>query len=825
MTAPSHHAPAAVSLDAVTRPAGSATIRNRVTGPIAALVAALGLAVLVGGWGFDIELLTRVVPGLESMKPDAALCFVLAGTTLWLLDHERLRHSANLLARALAIAAGAVGLATLVEYTTGLDLGIDQLLFADPKALGPHPGRMAPATAVSFVLFALSLLTLSLRAPSRATLVAGDCAALAAGFLGQLTLLGYLYGASQFYEFAGFTAMALHTSAAVVALAVSIVLAHGRSPLSRILLDKGIVGRTTRRLLAVTILTILILSLLRMIGQSEGLYGTEFGLALFATSVITVLTSVLLWTAAALRRFESAERRALQMARLRGDQFGRLVANVPGAVFTRQMDASGNARFTYLSPQFNGIFGIDPAAALRDSNILFDRVHRDDRQALFASIVEATGTFVPWAREFRIVRPGGEVRWVRSQATPYRTATGETAWDGIVLDITEQKDRDEQLRQAQKMEAVGQLTGGVAHDFNNLLTVILGNAELLCEALSGDARLKRTAELVRIAAERSAELTKRLLAFSRKQALDPKVVDVGGLVRHMLPLLRSALGDQVEIALQLDPDLRKARIDPGQLEAAILNLAVNSRDAMPSGGKFTIEAVNAEIDRDYAKRNEGAIPGPYVMVAVSDTGTGMPLDVAARAFDPFFTTKEVGKGSGLGLSMVYGFIKQSNGHVKIYSEPGHGTTVKLYLPPSTGAGRAEAPAGGALIPSGGRETILMVEDDDLVRSHVESQLGALGYRVLAARDGPEALEVLRRNPDVDLLFTDIVMPGGMNGRRLAEEARRRCPALKVLFTSGYTDNAIVHHGNLDPGIELLSKPYTRERLATRLRAVLDGPSG
>lgn len=814
-----HPAAQPAAAESAARERGTAIIENRVSGLIGALAAALGLTVLIGGWALDIERLTRLMPGQEAMKANTALCLVLVGAALWLICRAETIRGARIAAKILGAAGGAIGAATLAEYVTGHDLGIDQLLFADPGAVGVFPGRMASTTAISFVLFAFSVICIDAR--SKAMAMAGDSSALAAGFFGQVAFIGYLYGSKQFYALMGYTAMAPHTSAAIVALAIAVVLARTNGNLSRILLDAGIVGRTVRRLLMTTILTIVGLGQIRMMGENWGIYDTEFGLALFATSVITVLTSVLVFAAAALRRFELAERRALQIAKARGDQFMRLVANVPGGVFTRQADTTGTIRFTYLSPPINEIFGIDRTAALDDPKLLLDRIHSDDRAGFVASIAEAARKFANWSQEFRIIRPGGELRWLRSQAQPYRQASGEAAWDGIVIDITEHRRRDEQLHHAQKMEAVGQLTGGVAHDFNNLLTVILGNAEMLREALPADSRLKRLADMTARAAERGAELTRRLLAFSRKQALQPKLVDVCLLVRQMESLLRRALGEQVEIALVLAHDLWLTKIDPAQLEAAILNLAVNARDAMPDGGKLTIEVANVEIDADYASRNEGVAPGCYVMIAVSDTGTGMSPEVAVRAFDPFFTTKEVGKGSGLGLSMVYGFIKQSSGHVKVYSEPGHGTTVKLYLPRSTDAAPAEVPVARQRTVTGGRETILMVEDDDLVRAHVGGLLGELGYDVLVARNGPEALEALRRNPTVDLIFSDVVMPGGMNGRQLAEAARRHRPGLKVLYTSGYTDNAIVHNGMLDPGIELLSKPYTREALALRLRAVLD----
>jgi len=380
------------------------------------------------------------------------------------------------------------------------------------------------------------------------------------------------------------------------------------------------------------------------------------------------------------------------------------------------------------------------------------------------------------------------------------------------------------LRQSQKMEAIGQLTGGVAHDFNNLLTVILGSAELLVERLGKDPESRSLAEMTANAAERGAELTNRLLAFARRQPLDPRPTDINRQIADMDRLLRRTLGEHVEIEVVQAGGLWKAMIDAGQLENAILNLCINARDAMPDGGRLTVETANVRLDAAYAASQSEVEPGQYVMVAVSDTGIGMDAATLERAFEPFFTTKDVGKGSGLGLSMVYGFAKQSGGHVRIYSEAGQGTTVKLYLP------RAEtdqAPVAAAAEPAieKGKERILLVEDDDLVRGHVARQLDTLGYEVVAVANGPDAIEALRQRADIDLLFTDIVMPGGMNGREVAERAKALRPGLPVLFTSGYTENAIVHQGRLDRGVHLLQKPYRRQELAAKVRQALRGEQG
>ena len=388
----------------------------------------------------------------------------------------------------------------------------------------------------------------------------------------------------------------------------------------------------------------------------------------------------------------------------------------------------------------------------------------------------------------------------------------------MLTDVTRQRKTEAQLRQSQRLEAVGQMTGGIAHDFNNLLTIIIGNTELIEEA--GDPHLRGLAEMARTAAERGAELTGRLLAFSRQQPLDPKAIDINLLISRMGGLIRRAIGGQLEIKTVLPASLWNVFVDPSQLENALLNLAINARDAMPDGGRLTIETGNIRMDDAAVADRGGLAPGDYLLVTVSDTGTGMDKDTLARAFEPFFTTKEVGKGSGLGLSMVYGFVAQSRGHVRIHSEPGRGTTVRIYLPRAAdGVAPAKPEIRDGSLPRGSGK-ILLVEDDAMVREMVVVQLRALGYRVVSAVSGSQALEVLRREGGFDLLFTDVVMPGGLNGRQLADEARKLIPGLRVIFSSGYADGAVDHHGRLDPGVHLLNKPYRRKDLAMKVREAL-----
>jgi signal transduction histidine kinase/CheY-like chemotaxis protein len=383
---------------------------------------------------------------------------------------------------------------------------------------------------------------------------------------------------------------------------------------------------------------------------------------------------------------------------------------------------------------------------------------------------------------------------------------------------------EETLRQSQKMEAVGQLTGGVAHDFNNLLQVIIGNLDTIQRHLPEDAaRLRRSAAQALNGARRAAALTQRLLAFSRRQPLDPKPLNVNSLVTGLSELIHRTLGETVAVETVLAAGLWQVEADANELEAAILNLAVNARDAMADGGRLTIETANAHIDEAYAASFFELTPGQYVSIAVSDTGCGMDPDTVARAFEPFFTTKPVGQGTGLGLSQVYGFVKQSGGHVKIYSEVGEGTTVKIYLPRLIADADALSEETAEIVAPDGDsdETILVVEDDDDVRTYSVDILRELGYRVLDAHDGASALRLLERQARVDLLFTDVVLPGGMTGAQMAEQARRLRPTLKVLFTTGYARNAIIHQGRLDKGVRLITKPFSSTDLGAKVRDVLD----
>jgi signal transduction histidine kinase/ActR/RegA family two-component response regulator len=394
--------------------------------------------------------------------------------------------------------------------------------------------------------------------------------------------------------------------------------------------------------------------------------------------------------------------------------------------------------------------------------------------------------------------------------------------DGFTLsvtDVTASRRTDDYLRNAQKMEALGQMTGGIAHDFNNFLTVIILNLDFLQNDKGLADKHARRLRLALDAAFRGSKVVRQLLAFARKQPLEPEVVVLAELMPGLVELVRRAVSDDIEVEFVSSFSLWHTVLDPLQLETAILNVALNAAAAMPNGGKLTIELANVSLDEAYAARHPEIAPGQYMLIALSDTGIGMPPEIVARAFDPFFTTKPDGQGSGLGLSMVYGFVRQSGGHIKIYSEPGHGTSVKLYFKRSHDemAQRSEPrPA----VPLAGKETILVVEDDETLRTTVTATLKELDYAVLDAPNGAAALILLESSNRVDLLFTDVVMPGPVSSGSLVKAARELQPAIKILFTSGYTQNAIIHHGRLEPGTNFLSKPYRKAQLAEKIRELL-----
>jgi PAS domain S-box-containing protein len=482
-----------------------------------------------------------------------------------------------------------------------------------------------------------------------------------------------------------------------------------------------------------------------------------------------------------------------------------------------------HGRFTFINRAFERRLGRTTASVQgMTTGDLFTKDYEKVHAALERKVVATKA-----AVQEEITAPGPTgPRSLLMVKFPLLDANGAVeAIGSMSVDITDQKRAEAQLAQAQKMESVGQLTGGVAHDFNNVLTVIMGTIGILADAIRDKPQLVAIARMIDEAAERGADLTRNLMAFARKQPLQPRPVDVNEVVAEVERLLRPTLGENIDIETAMAPDAWPALADPSQLNTALLNLALNARDAMPAGGKLTLETANVSLDEHYAQTHAEVAAGPYVMIAVSDTGAGIPANLVDRVFEPFFTTKGVGQGTGLGLSMVYGFVKQSNGHIKLYSEEGHGTSIKIYLPRAER--QADEPAEAATEAMGvvgGRESVLLVEDDRLVRQYAIAQLTSLGYRVRAVEDAEAALALIDGGARFDLLLTDVILTGTMNGRQLADKVLRRQSSMKVLYTSGYSENAIIHHGRLDPGVLLLAKPYRRADLARMVRLAIEGDS-
>lgn len=506
-----------------------------------------------------------------------------------------------------------------------------------------------------------------------------------------------------------------------------------------------------------------------------------------------------------------------QALRASEERFQDISSNVPGVVYQFKIDALGRRSFPYVSNTVRAIFGVEPEAVMSDPEQWFTVVHPDDRQSLETSILLSYEAFKPWSWEGRVILSSGELAWFRGSATPRALPDGAVLWTGLIFDISEIKAAEVRVARAQKMESMGQLTGGVAHDFNNLLGVILGNAELL---KGGVGNAGQSVDSIIRAATRGAELTQRLLAFSRQQPLRPQAIDIGALVLDMSGMLTRAIGETIEVEIIAARDLWRAFVDPGQVESALLNLTLNARDAMRDGGKLTIRCENVSSEDTSPRHNFEIARGDYVVLEVADTGIGMSADIKSMAFEPFFTTKDVGEGSGLGLSMVYGFAKQSGGGVTIDSTVGKGTTVRLYLPRAPDVASRGEKDEGTDEPLGSGETVLVIEDDPDVRAFVVTVLETLNYRPIEAQDVAAAKKRLEEEPKIDMVLSDVVLPGGVSGPEFAEEMSTADPTLKFAFMSGYSGETLRTRKAPLKGQILLTKPFKKHELARALRDTL-----
>ena len=496
-------------------------------------------------------------------------------------------------------------------------------------------------------------------------------------------------------------------------------------------------------------------------------------------------------------------------------------------VYQYQLRVDGTACFPYASERIQEIYGVSAEVAREDAAPVFAALHPDDRAGVRESLRRSADTLEPWQREYRVLR-GGEVHWHFGSAVPERQTDGSTLWHGFIADVTEHKHAEqrartlhEQLMQAQKMETVGQLAGGVAHDFNNLLTTVVAFVELAQEELPQHALMREYLDGVLAATARGAELTQQLLAFARKKIVRPEPTHLNAVLKRMTPMLRRLVGEHIEIELVLAPALGTVKVDVGSLEQVVINLIVNARDAMPNGGRLTLETQDVVLDDDHPSEHATELRGPFVVMAVTDTGVGMTAEVRARLFEPFFTTKAPGAGTGLGLAMCHGIVKQAGGQIGVTSEPHAGTTFRVFLPRLPDAVTPARARATVRASASGDETVLLVEDEAMILRVAKTALERHGYRVLCANDGAEALELARDEATrIDILITDVVMPK-LSGPELAARICELRPGLKVLFTSGYAENALATQGVLRDGVNFLQKPYTLAMLVQRARELLD----
>jgi PAS domain S-box-containing protein len=502
-------------------------------------------------------------------------------------------------------------------------------------------------------------------------------------------------------------------------------------------------------------------------------------------------------------------------------RFRQVISSISDHIYVTEVTEDGRHLNLYISPNVEDLTGYPAEVFIADRSFWPAKViHPDDR-----GTAKMQAAQLDMGRnsemEYRLVRADGKVIWVRDSGKVYRDGSSRIIY-GVVSDITERKQIEEQFRQSQKMEAIGRLAGGIAHDFNNLLTVIIGNCEFILGFLPANDPLRSDVERIKKTGDRAASLTRQLLAFSRKQMLQPEILDLNSIVSNMEHMLRRLIGEDIELISRLAPDLGQVKVDPGQIEQVIMNLVINARDAMPQGGRLIIETANIDWDQLSTHGHIGLKPGAYIVLAVSDTGQGMDEETKAHIFEPFFTTKEPGQGTGLGLAMVHGIVNQSQGQIWVYSEPGHGTVFKIYLP------RVEKPilsvssTPDSTMSFVGSETILLVEDEDKVRELAQRILIQYGYTVLEASQGAEALQICERyTGPIDLLITDVVMPGGMSGLQLAERLQAQRPGTSVLYMSGYIDKAMVYYSGLSPKSAFLEKPFSLNGLVQKVREILD----
>jgi signal transduction histidine kinase/CheY-like chemotaxis protein len=773
--------------------------------------------VVSSGWFVSVPIVASVFPGLATMKINTALALTLGGLGLYLrvrVDRPWSSSVADGCGLLIALVAGL----TLVQYVAGVNLGIDELILRDvisPAGAGV-PGRMGSNVAACLLMVGIALVLLN-RPFGRRRMVA-DALAGTAAWVAMMALLGYAYSVQSDEGFGSYTLMALHTSISLVVLSIGLLAMPPHDGLVALVTGDRVGSALGRRLLPVAIAVPFVLGWLELVGEDAGFYGVEMGAAIAAAGIMIFFGLFVSITVVSLNASDARRRHAEEALRAREERTD--FALRAGGVGI--WDADPSAGTMSWSDTFGAFHGLPPGATGTFEAFLAC-IHPDDRAATRAAI-DTLSAATTSRLEYRTVWPDGSVHWIVGQGRHVQ-AVGSHRVVGIGMDVTERKQLESQLSQAQKMEAIGQLAGGVAHDFNNLLTAILGYASMLAERPDCDESSRRDLDEIRRAAERATALTRQLLAFSRRQILQARVLDLNTVVLNTVEMLRRLVGEDINLKLDLEPAALTVKADPTQLEQILLNLVVNARDAMPDGGMITVESRREPLPADFEK-DGGAMPsasGRYAMLGVRDTGIGMDDATKRRIFEPFFTTKAYGKGTGLGLATVYGIVKQSGGFVWVYSEPGQGTAFKVYFPCMESRTVESADPPRPADTPGGTETLLLVEDEASVRTLARILLERSGYRVLEAPDAAVAEQMAdHERGTIHLLVTDVVMPGA-GGPDLFKRLHASRPALKVVYMSGYADEAVVRRGVLDAGVAFIQKPFSAQTICSKVREVLDAP--
>jgi PAS domain S-box-containing protein len=780
--------------------------------PIVFLTLALSLITLAG-WLVDIESLKSFVPESSPMSSNSA--FLLCLVCLSLIPLQSRKRAGRYLGSLAALCVLIVGLLTLAEYLFGFNLGIDG------RGQPFHSLRMSPISAVNFFLIGLALFLLWISPTERTVCI--QILAVTASIVALFNIVGYLYSVTVFYHISPYKPISIRSSICFGSAVVAILLARPGEGLMGLILEESYGGLIIRRfLLFVLIIPVLLGGLACLVIQS-GLFAEPHAILVLVVLTIFAFMILLLVNGRTISRTESEKKKAEGEFRRIESNYRELFENIGNAVCICEHSENGNDFLILdINKAAERVEGINKEEALGKSIRRVIPMMEDF--GIFEVIKGVWATGQPEFSEHSLGRSEADTLWRKSRI--YKLPSGEVVT--IYDDITERKraEREKemlryQLFQAQKMEAIGRLAGGIAHDFNNFLTIIAG----YCDLLFDNSRLSNPErdDLAEIknAAQSASALIHQLLAFSRKQLLQPEVLNINGIISNIKNMLKTLLSEKIELVLKLDQELRSVEVDPSQIIQVIMNLAVNARDAMQNGGVIIIETGNVTVSREYSAIHVDIDPGEYVLLEVIDTGIGMDGETLSRVFEPFFTTKDLGKGTGLGLSTVYGIIKQSGGAIYPYSEPGKGTTFKIYLPAVVNKQPSKQKSTGDETLPPGSESILLVEDDPALRAFVKRILDKNGYAVLDAGDGETALRIAEEHGlRLDLLITDIIMPK-MNGRELSELLQGLCPDITVLYISGYTEDCLGENGILDQQIHFLRKPFNAGTMLTKIRHVLD----